>query len=153
PSQTLSGVYRMGSALDGNLLVSGLNELALYDMASGQQSQLGTRIFPNLAIRDIALLGDKAVMTAVDSSSRRFLLTINTTKTELPTIGSVDLPQDAVAIAASPNQAVVVGRSDTGKDLATIVDLSNSAAPKVVATFPVLEAASAVAIKGKLAVV
>jgi hypothetical protein len=153
PSQKLAGVYRMVSALDGNLLVSGLNELALYDMATGQQSQLGSRIFPNLAIRDIALLGDRAVLTAVDSSSRGFLLTINTTKNELPTIGSVNLPQDAVAIAASPTQAVVVGRSDTGKDLATIVDLSNSAAPKAVATFPVLEAASAVAIKGKMALV
>jgi hypothetical protein len=151
PAQTLPAVYNRGSAFAGRLLVSGLSNLALYDMADNKQ--IGARVFPNLALRDLALLGDVAVIAALDASSRGFLLTINTADPALPTIGSVDLPQDAVAISVNGSQAVAIGRDAQGKDQASLVDLSNSAAPRVLATFPVLEAASAVAIRGKLVLV
>ncbi len=150
-AQTLTGIFQHASAGNGKVLVSGLNKLALFDMSNG--SQIGSREFPNLAIRDMRLLGDVAYIAALDASSKGFLLTINTTKSELPTIGSVDLPQDAVALAVNGAQAVVVGRAAEGGDKASLVDLSNAAAPRVVATFPVLEAASAVAIQDKLALV
>jgi hypothetical protein len=151
PAQTLPAVYKNASASNGKLLVSALNDLALYDMSNG--NQLGVRQFPNLAVRDIELAGSTGYLTAVDAASHGFLLTINAERPVLPTIGSVDLPQDAIALAISGRTAVVVGRGSEGKDNASIVDISNSAVPKVAATFPVLEAASAVAIKDKIALV
>ena len=68
-------------------------------------------------------------------------------------LGSLDLPHDGVALAAEKTRVVTVGRSADGNDVATIVDITQPALPKIVATIAAVEAASAVAIKDKLAIV
>lgn len=151
--QQISGSFNRGSALNGQLMLFGLNTVALYSVADELPKMLGTRTFPNLAIRDLRLLGDRAVACAVDPNSRGFLLTINPLNAELPTLGSVDIPSDAVALAVSGRAGVVVGRGAEGKDVASLLDLSSAVAPKVTQSFPVLEAASAVAIKDQIALV
>jgi hypothetical protein len=148
---TVPGMFTDAAADAGRMLLSGLSNLALYDMHTN--TQIGSRVFPNLAIRDVALLRDVAVITAVDATSKGFLLTINTAKDDLATVGSIDVPQDAVAVAINDRQAVVVGRDAQGKDEASIIDLANYSIPKVVSTFRVLEAASAVALRGKIGLV
>jgi hypothetical protein len=151
--QQISGSYNHVSAANGQILVAGLNTLALYSMTEETPKLIGFRTFPNLALRDVKLAAELAVATAVDPNSHGYVLTINPLKEDLPTIGSVDVPQDAVALAVSGRAAVVVGRGTEGKDVASIVDLSNSVAPRVVQSFPVLEAASAVAIRDHIALV
>jgi hypothetical protein len=146
------GNFRRAAAANGNLLLAGLNNVALYK-ADGSSEPIGSRNFPNFAIRDLYLAADKAIITAVDQNLKGYLLVISTDKPELTTLGSIDVPQDAVALAVSGKTAVVVGRGSEGKDVASVIDISNSIAPKVVASFPVLEAASAVAIKDQLAFV
>lgn len=152
PAVELPGAFQHASAFQGRLLLQGLNTLALCDVAAANGIS-ASRTFPNFAIRDIELLGERAIITVVDANSKGFLLVINTLQSDLPTIGSVDLPQDAVALAVAGKTAVVVGRGNAGKDVATVIDLSSSASPKALASFNVLEAAAAVAIKGELAVV
>lgn len=157
--QQIDGLFNKAAANRARLLVAGLNNLALYTVSLDNNgstiSPAATRTFPNLAIRSLAFAGDNAIVTAVDANSRGYVLTINTSSADLSTIGSVDVPQDAVAVAISESgkQAVVVGRGTEGKDVASIVDISNAAGPKVVQSFPVLEAASAVVIQNKLALV
>ena len=152
-AQQVPGSFNRGAAYNGQLMLFGLNSLALYSVAEDPPKLLGSRTFPNLAIRDLRLLGDLAVACAVDPNSRGFLLTINPLNADLPTLGSVDIPSDAVALAVAGRGGVVVGRGTEGKDVASILDLSSSAAPKVTQSFPVLEAASAVAIKDQIALV
>lgn len=148
----LPGIFKHLSAENGIVLAAGLNNLALFRVGDTLES-LGTRTFPNLAIRAVELKGDSAVITAIDSSSKGFLIVINTLNKDLTTIGSINLPQDAVALAVYAKQAVVVGRAAHGKDEASIVDLTNPTGPRVKVSFPVLEAASAVAIRDQLALV
>lgn len=148
----VDGIFSHASAGAGNLLLSGLNNIALYRIGDSAQV-VATRLFPNLAIRDAALAGNRVVLTALDPNSRGFLLVLDVSGTELTTIGSIDLPQDGVALAVSGTSAVVVGRASAGKDVASIINLTNPAAPKVVDSFPVLEAASAVAIRDSIALV
>lgn len=151
-AQTLEGGFSHASANNGKLLVGGLNTLALYSVAD-KVERIGTRTFPNLALRCVRLLGDMAVITAVDANSRGYVLVINALNADLPTVGSVDVPQDAVALAVSGKTAVVVGRGTEGKDVASIIDMSSVSAPRVLQSFPVVEAASAVAIRDHLALV
>lgn len=148
----VDGLYHRGAAEGGKVILCGLNNLAVF--STGDSLQLvGSREFPNLAIRDVAFFGSTAVITALDASSRGFLLVINTASPELNTIGSVDLPQDAVALAVSGSSAVVIGRGPTGKDAVSLVDLKNPSGPRVALSLPILEAASAVVIRDKLALV
>jgi hypothetical protein len=151
--QQIQGSFNHAAAYNGNLLVAGLNSLALYSVAEDQPKLVGTRNFPNLALRAVRLNGDVAVATAVDSNSKGYLLTINSLKEDLPTIGSIDVPQDAVALAVAGRSAVVVGRGQEGQDVASLIDLSSVVAPKLLQSFPVVEAASAVAIRDKIALV
>lgn len=148
----LPGLFNHASAFGGQLLVSGLNTLSLCNLGDAPQL-VATRTFPNLAIRSLSLQGGMAVVTAVDPNSRGYVLTINTLQADLPTVGSVDVPQDAVALAVAGKTAVVVGRGTEGKDVASVIDISSSVAPKVVLSFPVVEAASAVTIKDRIALV
>jgi hypothetical protein len=150
-SQDLPGNFEKAAASSGKLLLSGLSNLALFDMSTG--AQVGSRQLPNLAVRDLSLSGDLAAITAVTDSSKGVLLLIDLKDPSLATVGSIDLPQDAVALSVSGTSALIVGRTPDGKDVATMVNLSNRAAPKVVATFNVVDSASAVAIQGKLALV
>lgn len=151
-AETLEGLFNNASAANGKLLVSGLNTLALYTVADGLKLE-GVRNFPNFAIRSISLQGDTAIIAAVDPNSRGYLLIVNTLNNTLNTIGSIDLPQDAAGLAVQGKTAVAVGRNSEGKDMASIVDVSSSVAPKIIASFPVVEAASAVTIKDQIALV
>lgn len=147
----LPGTFEKASALSGKILLSGLNSICYYDMSKRQQ--LGTRQLPNLAVRDLFLTDNLAAITAIDASSRGVLLLVDLKEATLSSIGSIDLPHDAVALAVSGTSALIVGRSPAGKDVASVVDLSNRATPKVIANFDVVDSASAVAIEGKLALV
>lgn len=147
----ITGSYRRVAADDGRLVVRGLNDVAVYEVSATAQP-VGKRHFDTLAIRDVWIGPEYLLATAVDHNSKGFLLVLDR-HGELKSIGVVDLPSDGVAITASGEKAVVIGRSPEGKDLLSVVSLSSSATPQVVASFPVVEAASAVAIKDNLAIV
>ncbi len=151
-SLELPTAFRRAAADGGQLLLAGLNDLALYRMNDAAEP-VGSRRFPNLAIRDLFLGKDYAVISAVDQNLRGFLLTLSFKDIGLPTLGSTDLPQDAVALTVAGRTAVVVGRSPEGRDLATVVDLSNPVQPKIAASLPVVEAACAVMIREQMAII
>ena len=92
-------------------------------------------------------------ITAIDQNSRGFLLLLDVEKPDLPTIGSIELPQDGTALAVAGNKVVTVGNTGEGKDQATLVDISSGGAPKVIASLNVVNGASAVSIKENLAVI
>jgi hypothetical protein len=89
----------------------------------------------------------------VDQNSKGFLLVLSRTEKGLNIEGTIDLPHNGTALSATATRAVAVGQDPSGKDLVSIVDISNAGAPTVKATFNVLEAASAVAIQSKIALV
>jgi hypothetical protein len=138
--------------LSGKIAVCGLNDISLYNMGA-VADLIGTRHFENLAIRDIALRDNCIVASAVDQKSKGFLLLLSRDQKNLRILGSIDLPHDGAALAADKNRVVVVGKSGLGKDVATIIDISNVGIPKIVATMDAVEAASAVAIRDKVAIV
>jgi len=140
------------SAADGHLLLGGLNDLALYRLSAGNDP-LGKRHLENLAIRDLVLTSEYVVVTAVDRNSKGFLLVLSRQERDLSEIGSIELPQDGVALAIADGRVAVVGRSQDGKDTVSLVSLANPASPQVIASFPSVEAASAVTIKDHLAIV
>jgi hypothetical protein len=152
PVQQLSPGYRKGSACNGLILLAGLNELALF-RSDGSREAVSKRVFPNFALRDLYLGPDYALVTAVDQNSQGYLLVVATQKADLPTLASLSLPHDAAALALAGTTAVVVGRSPDGKDVASVVDLTNPVIPKLKSSAPVLEAAAAVAIKDSMAIV
>jgi hypothetical protein len=138
--------------LGGKLAVCGLNDVSLYNLGSSAEL-IGTRHFENLAIRDIALRENCIVASAVDQRSKGFLLILSREQKDLRVMGTMDLPHDAAALAADKSHVVVVGKSSAGKDVATIVDISNVAMPKITATIDAVEGASVVAIKDNVAIV
>jgi hypothetical protein len=68
-------------------------------------------------------------------------------------LGSVDIPHDGTAVAVQGKRAITAGRTPEGKSVAAIIDFSAPSAPKVVATIPVVESASAVSVKDRMAIV
>lgn len=144
--------FRRAAALGGKLLLAAVNDLTLFKIADTAE-QLGTRNFTNLAIRDLVLTEDRALLTAIDQNSRGFLLILDAEKPDFPTLGSVQLPHDGTALAVSGGKVVSVGRKASGQDLATVIDINNPAQPKIVTSMSVIEAASAVSIRDNLAVV
>jgi hypothetical protein len=148
----LPGSFSHVSAHGGNLAVGGINDVTLYGLSQGADL-IGTRHFENLGIRDVCLLDDFIVASAVDQRSKGFLLILSKDQKDLRVLGSLDLPHDGVALAAQKTRVVTVGRSQDGNDVATIVDITAPALPKIIVTIPAVEAASAVAIKDKLAIV
>lgn len=149
----LPASFNHGSANGGYLAVCGLNDISLYGVAGDKPELIGSRHFENLAIRDVCLLEDTIVAAAVDQRSKGFLLTLSKDQKDLKVLGSFELPHDAVALAAEKNRVVLVGKSNDGKDIATVVDISASSTPKLLSTIPAIEAASVVAIKDKLAII
>lgn len=149
----LPSVFRRASCLGGQLLVSSVNDLTLLKVADDNVEQVATRNFTNLAIRDLVLTEKYAMITAIDQNSRGFLLLLDVEKPDLPTIGSIELPQDGTALAVAGNKVVTVGNTGEGKDQATLVDISSGGAPKVIASLNVVNGASAVSIKENLAVI
>lgn len=137
-----SGIY----ALNGMLALRTLNEISLYSY-DGALNLIGTRNFDNLAIRDVVLSNDFLAASAVDRNSRGFLLVLSIKDGNLKPLGVVNLTHDGAALAISGRRAAVVGHSTEGKDTLTLVDLQMPALPKVTASIPILESASAVSIK------
>jgi hypothetical protein len=144
--------FRRASALDGKLLVAAVNDLTLFEIGDGAE-QIGTRNFTNLAMRDIYLGESQAVITAIDQNSRGFLLVVDTEQAGLPTVGSIPLPHDGAALAVAGAKVISVGSTGDGKDLATLVDIVKPEEPKIITSLQVVDAASAVSIRGNLAVV
>lgn len=148
----MPGAFNRVAASDGYLVLRGLSDIALY-RTEGNTELVGKRHFDNLALRDAWLADDYLLVTAVDRSSKGFLMVLSRQESDLKSIGVIDLPHDGVAVAASGDKAVAVGRSPEGKDLVAIVSLAFPASPRIVTSLPVVEAASAVAIKDGLAIV
>jgi hypothetical protein len=153
----LPGQFNRCQASGGLLLLSGLNEIALYRTTGGASTNgapelIGTQHFENLAIRDLAICEDTIVATAVDPNSKGFFIVLAKDAKDLHLLGSINLPSDGVALAASGNKAVAVGRNLEGKDVASIVTFANKINPQILTTLSVIEGVSSVTIKDQLAV-
>lgn len=152
-STPVSLLFRRASCLGGKLLVSSVSDLTLFKVSDEEMEQIATRNFTNLAIRDLVLTEQYALITAIDQNSRGFLLVLDIKKADLPTVGSIELGQDGTALAVAGSRVVTVGNTGEGKDQATLVDIANGAAPKVIASLNVVSGASAVSIKENMAVI
>jgi hypothetical protein len=145
------GVHR-AIAQGGYMLCSSLNDLYLYGCADNVE-QLSTRHFENLAPRDFALTDEHVIATFVDQQSKGFFLVLSKDQKDMRVMGSVDIPHDGTAVAVQGKRAITAGRTPDGKSVAAIVDFTTPSAPRVVATMPVVESASAITIKDRLAIV
>lgn len=144
--------FRRITGHNDRLLVCGLKDLALYQ-AGPTLDLIGRQVLEGFAIRDAAMSDELILVTAVDHLSRGFLFVLAPTAKELNRIGTTTLPQDGVAIACTSNQAVTIGRTPEGKDMVSFLDVKVPAMPQVVASFPSVEASSAVTIKESMAIV
>lgn len=145
------GVNR-GVAQGGYMLCAALNDLYLYGVADNVE-QFSTRHFENLAPRDFALTDDYVLATFVDQQTKGFFLVLSKDNKDMHVLGSVDLPHDGTAVAVQGKRAITAGRTPDGKSIAVIVDFTTPSAPKIVATLPVVESASAISIKDRMAIV
>lgn len=150
------GIFGRCQAADGSLALCGLNDAAVYS-TTGSDPQaaptlVGSRHFENLALRDLALVGNHLLATAIDTNSKGFFLVLDKSDKDLKVLGSIDLPHDALAIAGQSDRAIAIGRGADGSDVATILNFSNPVSPLIVATLRVIEGASSVTIKDQLAV-
>ncbi len=146
------GIFSHASASGGSILLGGINDVSLYTL--GDKAELvGSRHFENLGVRDVVLLDDFIVISAIDQSSKGFCLILSKDEKDLHVLGSIDLPHDAAALAAINRTAVSVGRTPDGKDLATFIDFRTPTAPKVVTSVQTVEAASAVSMKEQVVIV
>lgn len=145
------GVNR-GVAQGGYMLCAALNDLYLYGVADNVE-QFSTRHFENLAPRDFALTDDYVVATFVDQQTKGFFLVLSKDNKDMHVLGSVDLPHDGTAVAVQGKRAITAGRTPDGKSIAVIIDFTTPSAPRVVATLPVVESASAISIKDRMAIV
>jgi hypothetical protein len=153
----LPGMFNRCQASNGLLLLSGLNEIALYRTTGGASTNttpelIGRHHFDDLAIRDLALTDDVIVATAIDTNSKGFFLVLAKDDKELHLLGSINLPSDGLALAATGSKAVAVGRNLEGKDVASIITFANKINPQVVTTLSVIEGVSSVTIKDQMAV-
>jgi hypothetical protein len=166
------GIFNRCQATKGQLMLGGLNDIVIYapgktnpDTSTETKSetskpvngnlpleQVSARHFENLAIRDIAFAEDVVVVTAVDQNSKGFFLVLQRYDKDLHVLGSIDLPHDGLALTCQGSRAIAVGRGLDGKDVATIINFDKTAAPQIVATLPVIEGVSSVAIRDQLAV-
>jgi hypothetical protein len=140
------------TALEGHVALCALNDISVYKLTD-KAELVGARHFPNLAVRDLVLQPNLVIVSAVDQKSKGFLILLSRDHKDMRILGSIDLPNDGGALAADKNRVVIVGKSSTEKDLAVVVDISSVAVPKIMAKFDAVEAASAVAINDKLAIV
>ena len=141
------------AASGGRLLLAALNDVALF--TPGDPPQLiGKRNMPNLAVRDMALTADYAVISCVDANLKGFLLLLSASREDLAPVGTADLPVDGAAFVLAANKlAIVVGRGSKGNDMAALVSLATPAQPRVLESFDVLDAASAVTLKEQSAII
>jgi hypothetical protein len=151
------GIFNRCQAAGGCLLLSGLNEVALYRTTGGASTAtapelIGSQKFDNLAIRDLALSEDCIVATAIDPNSKGSFVVMARDAKDLHLLGSINLPSDGLALAASGSKAVAVGRNPDGRDVASIITFANKINPQVLSTLTVIEGVSSVTIKDQLAV-
>ena len=144
---------RKALAQSGKLLLAGLSELNLYKMDDLAPQLLGSRKLPNFAIRDFVMVGDMIYLSCVDENLKGAIVALNGAKDDLGIVGACDLPVDAGALAVSNGKAVVLGRSKTGKDMVALVSVQDPAQLKLLESFETLEAASAVTIRDKIAII
>ena len=144
--------YTQAVASDDFLVVSNINDVALYKVAAAEAELIGTRHFSNLAVRDIAITKDNVLVTAIDQASKGFLLVMSKDQDDVKVQASLPLPNDGRAIAVSKNTAVIIGQAD-GKDSAVVVSLKTIGAPSIVSSMNVIEEAAAVVIKDETAIV
>ncbi|HEY9679584.1 MAG TPA: hypothetical protein V6C76_16365 [Drouetiella sp.] len=148
----ISGTFARASAGSGMILMGSVNDVSLYKLGDTAEL-LGSRHFENLAIRDLVLLDEYMLLSAVDQASKGFCLILQKDEKDLKVIGTVDLPHDARAIAAMNRTAVCVGSTGAGKDFATFIDFRSPSNPKVSASVQTVEAASAVTVKDQMCIV
>lgn len=176
----IPGIFNRCQAAKGQMMLSGLNDIVIYgprkaspeaSVAANSEAnsepkkeankeassnapleQVSARHFENLAIRDIAFGEEVVVVTAIDQNSKGFFLVLQRYDKDLHVLGSIDLPHDGLALTCQGNRAVAVGRGTDGKDVATIINFEKTAAPQIIATLPVIEGVSSVAIRDQLAV-
>lgn len=148
----LSGNFTNIEAVNGAFMAADIHEVAFFTI-DAQVKEVGRRKFENLAIRDICITDNNLLCTAVDQNSKGFLLVLSRVDKELNVEGTIDLPHNGTALSATATRAVAVGRDAAGKDLVSIIDISNAVRPAVKATFSVLESASAVSVQSKIAIV
>jgi hypothetical protein len=148
----LPGNFTTIEAVNGSLFASDIHEVALFTIDS-QVKEVGRHKFDNLAIRDICITDHNLLATAVDQNSKGFLVVLSRNDKELKLEGTINLPHNGTALSATATRAVAVGQDATGKDLVSIIDITNANSPTVKATFNVLEAASSVVVQSKIALV
>jgi hypothetical protein len=148
----LDGAFTQASAYDGILLMSNLNNIALFDVTKDEPKLLGSHHFENLALRHGVVTKDHVLLTAVDQASKGFFLVLARDDSDMKVLGSTDIPNDARAVAASKGRAVIIGQQD-GKDSAVVVDYKTSSSPQVVASMPGIEETAAVTISDDSAIV
>ncbi len=148
----IPGAFSQASASGGTILLGGINDVSLYKLAD-KAELVGSRHFENLGVRDVVLLDEFIVISAVDQSLKGFCLILSKDEKDLHVLGSIDLPHDGAALAANNRTAVSVGRTSDGKDLATFIDFRTPTAPKVITSVQTVEAASAVSMKEQVVIV
>lgn len=148
----LPGNFTNIESTGGTLFAGDIHEVALFDI-TGEVKEIGRRKFDNLAVRDICITDHNVLATAVDQNSKGFLVVMSKTDKDLKVEGTIDLPHNGTALSATATRAVSVGQDATGKDLVSVVDISNAQNPTVKASFGGLEAASAVSVREKIALV
>lgn len=148
----LPGKYTKIKASNGLLLVSDLNVISLVKPGKEVET-VGHREFENYAIRDVYLEGDKVIATAIDQSKQGFLLVLSANDKNLNVLGNTPLPHNGAALSAKGNIVCAVGKNDKGEDLLTLIDIKSPTSPKTLKSMKVIEAASSIAIKNKVAIV
>jgi hypothetical protein len=148
----LDGEWLDATADGGYLLLAGLHDIALYGITDSAES-VGNRHFDDLAIREICLADEHVIATALDKNSKGFLLVLAKDQQDLLVQGTIELPTDGAALAVNGNKAVVAGQDKDGKDIASIIDFSTALNPKIISSWPTVEAASAVLIKNELGII
>ena len=151
-SMDIPGNFTRLKANGGRLLLSDLNDVAIYT-AGAEVKKVGHRHFDNYAVRDAWLLDEYIVVTAIDQSSKGFLLVLSARDEELNILGNTPLPHDGTALSALGNKVVTIGRNEKGKDLLTVVDIKNPTQPVQKESRSVIEAASSVSLKSRVTLV
>lgn len=152
PGIDIPGNFTSLKAKDGVLLLSDLNDISLYSVGT-EIKKLGHRHFDNYAIRDAWLLDEYIIATAIDQSSKGFLLVLSRKDDGLNILGNTPLPHNGTALSAMGNYVATIGRNDKDRDILTLVDIKNPTQPLEKESLKVIEAASSITMKSKVAIV
>lgn len=147
------GNFSKIKASNGKLLVFDLNDISLFKVGENV-NKVGSRHLEKFAIRDAWLVGDKVIATAIDHNSSGFLLIMNALDDGLNILSNTPLPHNGTSLSAGQDKVITVGKSKKdGRDLVSLIDISNPISPKEVNSVPVIESASTVTMNDKVALV